>query len=107
MFLPILLLGLGLSAQGLPCPSLVRLERCAALPLSSPTLDAVSSRPGARPLTALTTVGMIDALLSRVSEEVAQPRAEDREARLSELFWSLGLSLDLQRTSEHPPQKEL
>lgn len=106
LLLPVLLFGLGLSAQGSPC-SLARLELCAVLPFASPTLDGLSDRTESRPLTALTTVGMLDALLSRASEEVAQPEAADREAGLSELFWNLGLSLDLQRTSARPPQEEL
>lgn len=107
LFLPVLLFGLGLSAQSFPCPSLARLELCAALPLSSPTLDGFSGQMGPRSLTALTTVGMLDAFLSQVSEEVAPPEAGDRGAELSELFWNLGLSLDLQRASERPLQEGL
>ena len=106
LLLPALLIVLSAQSLGVPCPSLTWLESCLALPLSSPSLDLLSEMEPS-PLTAITTVEMLDSLLSRTLAEVAQAEAGDQETGLNELFWNLGLSLDLQRTSESPSQEEL
>jgi hypothetical protein len=106
LLLPVLLIVLSAQGLGASCPSLARLEFCAALPFVSLAIGSFAQggvHP--EPLTAATTVATLDTLLIRTSEGLS--RREDDEAKLNELFWNLGLSLDLQRTSERPLQEEL
>jgi|GEM_PF-7045903 len=93
-------------AQGLSCPSLAQLDRCSELPFASLAIDGLEQgRVQPTPLTTTTTVSDLDSLLTQASDQIS--RAEGRKASPDELFWNLGLSLDLQRASERPPQQEL
>lgn len=91
-----------LSAPGLPCPSLARLDLCAATPLTSLEIGGLEAPGWSTSWTAATTVAGLEALLARAATEIGRPEDQPEVP-----FWDLGLSLDLWRMKGNEVQQEL
>lgn len=94
-----------LPVLGFPCPSLAQLDLCIKVPFASLEISELGTERPPTPWTAITTVQGLETLLAQAAAEISRPK--ERPEELDVLLWNLGLSLDLWRFKEAPPEQGL